>query len=214
MFMKKHGIPGIQQLIEAFKFDQEHRLTWHYADISDAYDDIQCLELVIAIDTVFLLELLIENDRAVKDGWSSMWSDIESMNRDSLLLGNQIPIKFLLKLYKLYPTTLTSNMNQVIRNFINWRTPFFILEKNIQQIFDGEDAFERSIGLTLLECVYLSSITDLRHIPNETRDDCMDCRKFILEACGNIHFRRRQENTWSIVFFFTEQPTMFQPRSI
>ena len=57
-FMNKEGIPSIQQLIERFKFDKEPTLTTHYADISDEYEDPAWLQLVITIDTVFLLEQL------------------------------------------------------------------------------------------------------------------------------------------------------------
>ena len=117
-FMERHGISAVEDLIQNLTFDQPHELRRIY-NLNLLQSEIQWLQLLVTVDTVFIHEYLLF------DGYfDTIYSNDHTLqvriDRDLLLIGNQIPMSFL--------NRISYNQEESVRAFIVRCNPFFSSE--------------------------------------------------------------------------------------
>ena len=117
-FMERRGISAVEDLIQNLTFDQPHELRRIY-NLNLLQSEIQWLQLLVTVDTVFIHEYLLF------DGYfDTIYSNDHTLqvriDRDLLLIGNQIPMSFL--------NRISYNQEESVRAFIVRCNPFFSSE--------------------------------------------------------------------------------------
>ena len=108
-FMERHGIAVAEDLISAEPYELSH-----IYNLNLPQSEIEWLQLLVTVDTVFILECICSispDEGAVL--CMQLW-------RDLLLIGNQIPMSFL--------NRISYNQEESVRAFIVRCNPFFSSE--------------------------------------------------------------------------------------
>ena len=177
-FMERHRIPGVGELTKKLTPDQPDELSRIYNLLNLPQSDIDWLQLLVTVDTVFIHEFLLRLSK--KDPTTGVCQYFTNffftndftfrnrLRRDLLLVGNQIPMSYVKKI-----TEITSNRNfsldvleKTVQKFIVPRIPF-ISSKRVQARFEE---FLKSKDRKLMDkCKHL--LDALYYSCTETFDD-------------------------------------------
>ena len=147
--MERHGIAVAEDLISAEPYELSH-----IYNLNLPQSEIEWLQLLLTVDTVFILECICSispDEGAVL--CMQLW-------RDLLLIGNQIPMSFLEKIAANNRNFSLAVFEMTVREFIVQRNPFFLS-------LDGRNGF-----LAFLESMNINLIDTREHLLDSLYFSC------------------------------------------
>ena len=126
-FMQRHGIPDVKQLMQRIFEDPRSFLDTHYSNPLD-YNSLEILQLMLTLDTILIYEFFLYMCATVSEStieqyghFQTLWkNDIigKQFFRDLFLMGNQIPMSFLMCLIQEFTRDPKFKRDELNREFI------------------------------------------------------------------------------------------------
>ena len=167
--MERHGIAAVEDLIQHLISAQSHELSQIYNINRDPQYNIKWLQLLVTVDTIFVHEYLLfwskPQDRESVCRYFAIFIfndhtlDVR-IERDLLLIGNQIPMSFLEKIAANNRNFSLAVFEMTVREFIVQRNPFFLS-------LDGRNGF-----LAFLESMNINLIDTREHLLDSLYFSC------------------------------------------
>ena len=170
--MERHGISAVEDLIQDLITAQPHELS-HIYNLNLPESEFEWLQLLVTVDTVFIHEFLLFMwlsrtiaARTIAGSVDMYFSTFISNDcytlsirllRDLMLMGNQIPMSFLLKLIETFPSKANYEKDKLEKGLlyvIKKVDPFKKSEdeKSEDENFEILDFCQRN---HLLDCLYV-----------------------------------------------------------
>ena len=158
-FMERHGISGVGELTQYLSHDQADDELSRIYNLNLPQSDFEWLQLLVTVDTIFIHEYL----QKIKYFRTFHFNDHTfrvRLDRDLLLIGNQIPMAFLKKIANNGDFSL-ADFEKAVRAFIVRSNPFFHSQTASSRFLEFLDSGPNPIKLVdickhLLDCLYLS----------------------------------------------------------